>query len=56
MWRKKWFLEIKIQVCIVMIKKNKNKKIFNDRKNGSVFIVKKKNENDFFKKRVSLTI
>ena len=37
-------------------KKNKNKKIFNDRKNGSVFIVKKKNENDFFKKRVSLTI
>ena len=35
--------------------KNKNKK-FNDRKNRSVFIVTKKNEKDFFKKRVSLTI
>ena len=36
-------------------KKNK-KKNFNDRKNRSVFIVTKKNEKDFFKKRVSLTI
>ena len=39
MWRKKCFLEIKIQICVVMIKKKK--KIFNDRKIRFVFIVKK---------------
>ena len=45
-WRKK------VHIYVVMIKKM----IFNDRKIRSVFIVKKKNEKDFFKKRVSLTI
>ena len=37
-FRKKWILEIKIQICLVMIIKKRKKNVFNDRKIRYVFL------------------
>ena len=53
---KKVVFEIKIQICVVMIKKKKKKRRFLMTEKLDLFLLLKKNEKDFFKKRVSLTI
>ena len=44
MWRKKWFLEIQIQICVVMIKK----KMILMTEKSDMFLLLKKNEKYFF--------